>query len=160
MEEERFGFPPRTHEVLDLEVVWDLSDALDELVDGGLVGHALLERAADGAGVPISHAYVAAGLDPDFPWVRQHPVTFVVCTGECQSWGAVDRLAHLLQIRALRLAEGRPCFDVITRGCLNTCEHPPAITSESADVIARLPRASRQDLDQAIAGIVDGEPPE
>jgi len=157
MEDERFGFPPRTHEVLDLEVIWDLSDTLDELADQGLSGHSLLERAADDAGTPVSHAYVAAGLDPEFPWQREYGAAFVVCSGECQSWGAVDRLDHLLSGRARRIAEGRPAFDVITRGCLNTCDHPPAVTSESAEVTARLPRATREDLDQMIAALVDGD---
>ena len=155
MEDERFGFPPRTHEVLDLEVIWDLSDALDELVAEGLSGDLLLQRAADGAEVPVSHAYIAAGLDPDFPWSSEHAVTFVVCSGECQSWGSVDRIDHLLTVRADRVAAGRSGFNIQTRGCLNTCEHPPAIHCESPESAARLPRASREDLSQAVSALVE-----
>ncbi len=157
MEDERFGFPPRTHEVLDLEVIWDLSDALDERVEEGLVGDALLERVAQEAEVPVSHVYIAAGLDPDFPWTREHDVTFIVCSGECQSWGSVDRIDHLVAARSERLSSGRSGFNILTRGCLNTCEHPPAIQCDSPQSSARLPRASQEDLTQAITAFVDGQ---
>ncbi|MEE2780065.1 MAG: hypothetical protein VYE15_06060, partial [Myxococcota bacterium] len=136
-----------------------LSDALDDLVGEGLVGEDLLQRAAEEANVPVSHVYIAAGLDPDFPWSQDQEVTFVVCSGECQSWGSVDRIDHLVAARTERLSSGRAGFNILTRGCLNTCEHPPAIPCDSPGSSARLPRASREDLDQAIAAFVDGQDP-
>ena len=62
-------FPPRTHEPLELDEVWDLSDALADRIDEGVeeVTPAVLEEIAESAGAELAHLYVAAGLDPDTP---------------------------------------------------------------------------------------------
>ena len=151
-----FGLPPRTGEALDLDAVWDLGDALDEAAQGRQVDAALMTEIASSEGAPVSHMYVAAGMDPELDWKVEHPVTFVVCTGECQSWSAVDRVQWLLDERARRLKAGEPAFDIQSRGCLNACDHPPAIMSHSSEGQALHANATPESLQEAISVLVDG----
>ena len=152
-----FGRPPRTAEALDLERVWDLGDALDEAKGDREVDPALMGEVAEAEGAPLAHMYVAAGMDPELPWKAEHPVTFIVCTGECQSWSAVERVQWLLEERQRRLDAGQPAFDIQARGCLNACDHPPAIVSQGPEGLALHPNATPESLGEAIAVRVDGE---
>ena len=153
-------FPPRTHEPLDLDDIWDLSDALaDRLEEGGdEVTPALLDEIAQAQGAELSHLYVAAGLDPDTEWQRGHPVAFVVCTGSCQAWGSVDALSALLKDRASRVEEGRPSFDIITTACLDVClPTPPYMVSLGPEGKAVHPGVTGEQALDAVVTRVDGE---
>ena len=112
-------FPTRTHEPLDLDQVWDLVDTLADKLeeDDAPVTPELLLEVAQSADAELSHVYVAAGLDPDVQWRRAHEVAFVVCTGSCQAWGAVDALSTLLTERQRRIDERRPSFVILTTAC-------------------------------------------
>lgn len=153
-------FPPRTHEPVDLEVIWELGDAIDEAIDEtdgpGRVDHDFLAAIATSKDVPVSHLYVAAGLDPELPWHRTQEVTFVVCSGTCQGWGAVDVLEALLGTRDQRLATGDPVFDVECRACLDVClPDPPYMLSESPHGRALHPAATPSAVAEAIRVLVD-----
>ncbi len=152
-------FPPRTHEPLELDEIWDLSDALADRIDEGIdeVSPQLLEEVARDQGAELGPMYVAAGLDPDTNWKREHPVAFVVCTGSCQAWGAVDALNSLIEERAARVRDGRPAFDILTTACLDVClPHPPYAVSLGPEGKAVHPGTSPEDLLSAVATRVDG----
>ncbi|MCB9727744.1 MAG: hypothetical protein H6744_11190 [Deltaproteobacteria bacterium] len=144
-----------THEPLDLEVIWDLSDAIDERRDGGPVTPAMLEEAADEAGVPASHAWVAASVDPDIDWQGQSALTVRVCTGGCQAWGAVPVLERFLELRARRLEAGLPAFDVVAVACLNTCDRPTAVASAGAHGYATHPDTDVEAVDALVEALLD-----
>ena len=153
-------FPPRTHEPLELDEVWDLSDALADRIDEGVeeVTPAVLEEIAESQGAELAHLYVAAGLDPDTPWKREHPVAFVLCTGSCQAWGAVDALGALLKERAERARDGRPGFDIVTTACLDVClPSPPYAVSLGPEGKAVHPGVTPEQLLEAVRTRVDGE---
>ncbi len=130
-----------THEPLNLEVMWDLSDVIDERRDGPVTAELLAAVAAE-AGVPLSHAYVAASVDPDLDWQSRSPVTVRVCTGGCQAWGAVSVLERLLELRQARAAAGLETFDVVAVACLNTCDRPTAVTSADRTATRRTRRST------------------
>ena len=153
-------FPPRTHEPLDLDDIWDLSDALADRLEEGVdeVTPALLGEIAQAQDAELSHLYVAAGLDPDTSWKREHPVAFVVCTGSCQAWGAVDALSALIEERAERVRDGRPAFDIVTTACLDVClPSPPYAVSLGPEGKAVHPGITREQALAAVVTRVDGE---
>jgi NADH:ubiquinone oxidoreductase subunit E len=153
-------FPPRTHEQMDLDRVWDLGDALaDRLDEGGeAVTPSLLSEVARAQGAGLEEIYVAAGLDPDAQWKRAHEVAFVVCTGSCQAWGAVDALRALLEERRVREAAGRPSFDILTTACLDVClPQPPYVVSHGPLGKAVHPGATGELLLEAVIARVDGD---
>lgn len=153
-------FPPRTHEPLDLDQIWDLSDALADRLDAGdeEVTPALLEEVAQSQDAAVSHLYVAAGLDPDTTWTREHPVAFVVCTGSCQAWGSIDALEALIEERSARVSEGRPAFDIVTTACLDVClPSPPYAVSLGPEGKAVHPQVTREQVLEAVSTRVDGE---
>ncbi len=144
-----------THEPLNLEVIWDLSDVIDQRRDGGPVTHALLAETAASAGVPISHAYVAASVDPDLDWGGRAPVTVRVCTGGCQAWGAVSVLERMLELRRARAAAGQASFDVVAVACLNTCDRPTAVASAGPHGYATHPDIDAEAVDALISALLD-----
>ncbi len=153
-------FPPRTHEQLELDEVWDLSDALADRIDEGVeeVTPALLEEIANDQGAELAHLYVAAGLDPDTPFKREHPVAFVVCTGSCQAWGAVDALSALITEQRTRASEGRPGFDILTTACLDVClPSPPYVVSLGPEGKAVHPGVTAEQMLAAVRTRVDGD---
>ena len=121
-----------THEPLDINVQWDLSDAIEEAAPDKRVSHGLMVQIAAEHDVPVSHVYVGAAMDPMLQWERESELTVHVCLGSCQGYGAVDLLDAILEARETRkTAEGHP-FDVIPRGCLSACERGPVLTSNGA----------------------------
>ncbi|MEZ4267092.1 MAG: hypothetical protein R3F39_12005 [Myxococcota bacterium] len=144
-----------THEPLDLEVIWDLSDVIDERRDGGPVSAAMLAEVAATAAVPVSHAYVAASVDPDLDWQTGTPVTVRVCTGGCQAWGAVTVLERLLELRQARVDAGQPAFDVVAVACLNTCDRPTAVASAGPHGYATHPEVDAEAVDALISALLD-----
>lgn len=145
---------PPTHEALDVDAVWDLGDRIDALAPDLRVTPALLARAAAEAGVPPSHAYVACSVDPRLEWERTTELTLVSCVGGCQGWGAVEVLERLLAERDARRAEGRPSFDVATRGCLNMCQRAPAVFSFGARGQAGHAEVRAADVPALVASLV------
>jgi NADH:ubiquinone oxidoreductase subunit E len=144
-----------THEPLNLEVVWDLSDVIDERREGGPVTAELLAAVAAEAGVPLSHAYVAASVDPDLDWQSRDTVTVRVCTGGCQAWGAVDVLERFLALRRARAEAGLETFDVVAVACLNTCDRPTAVTSAGPHGYATHPEIDAEAADALVAALLD-----
>ena len=49
-----------THEPLDLDVLWDLGDAIEDKCPDGVLSLKALEDIASDQGVPLAYVYVAA----------------------------------------------------------------------------------------------------
>ncbi|MDP6945547.1 MAG: NAD(P)H-dependent oxidoreductase subunit E [Myxococcota bacterium] len=118
-----------THEPLDLNVQWDLSDAIEEAAPDRRVSHALMAQVAQAQNAPESHVYIGAAIDPMLQWERTSDLTLHVCVGACQGFGATEVLDAILASRAARTDEGKPAFDIIPRGCLSACERAPVVAS-------------------------------
>lgn len=118
-----------THEPLDVDLLWDLSEKIDEASPDGRLSHALLTRVAGEAGVPVSSVYTAAAFDPDYTWDQGSERLLTVCLGACQAWGAKELVDELLELRSARLQGGKASFDLVSVGCLDRCHS--AIAAES-----------------------------
>ena len=118
-----------THEPLDLNVQWDLSDAIEEAAPDRRVSHALMAQVARAQNAPESHVYIGAAIDPMLQWERASELTLHVCVGACQGFGATEVLDAILAARAARAEAGKPAFDIIPRRCLSACERGPVVSS-------------------------------
>ena len=112
-----------THEPLDLDVLWDLGDAIEDKCPDGVLSVKSLEEIASEQGVPLAYVYVAAASDPDLHWEEKSPAQVTVCAGSCQAYGACELIEQILAKRA----EGTVPFDLRTVGCLDRCEQAIAV---------------------------------
>ena len=131
-----------THAPLDLNVQWDLSDAIEEAAPDKRVSHALMVQVAEAQEAPVSHVYIGAAIDPMLQWDRTSDLTIHVCVGACQGFGAAEVLDTVLAERDARAKDGKPTFDIIPRGCLSACERGPALASNGAHGQALHPEVS------------------
>ncbi len=105
-----------THEPLDMNVQWDLSDAIEDAAPDKHVSHALMVQVAEAESCPVSHVYIGAAIDPMLQWERSADLTVHVCVGACQGYGAAEVLDALVSQRDERSEPGRPAFDIVPRG--------------------------------------------
>ena len=130
-----------THEPLDLDEAWDLSEAIEVQCPSGRVSAEDLKRIASDQDVPLSHVYAAAAADPELQWVTKTSHQVTVCAGSCQAYGACDLLTRLF---AAQKARG-DAFDVLTVGCLDRCDDPVAVETRSPNGVWIHPNLKPED---------------
>ena len=121
-----------THEPLDMDVVWDLSELIDEACPDGKVSYDKLSQIAHSESVPLSHVYAAAAFDPDYEWTLEFDRQVTVCLGACQGWGANKIAETLFELQAERRTSSQPNFDILAVGCLDRCTSPVAVDIDGA----------------------------
>ena len=131
-----------THQPMDLNDQWDLSDAIDDVAPDKRVSHELMVQVAEAQSCPVGHVYIGASIDPMLQWQRQSDLTIHVCVGACQGYGAGEVLDRLLEVRDARSSAGKAAFDVVPRGCLSACERAPVLASNGSHGQALHPEVS------------------
>jgi len=144
-----------THQPLDLNVQWDLSDAIEEAAPDKRVSHELMAQVASAQDAPVSHVYIGAAIDPMLQWERASDLTLHVCVGACQGFGAVEVLDAILAARVARSEPGRAAFDIIPRGCLSACERGPVVTSNGPHGQAIHPGATPEGVAELLDVLLD-----
>jgi NADH:ubiquinone oxidoreductase subunit E len=139
-----------THEPMDLNDQWDLSDAIDDAAPDKRVSHELMVQVAEAHSCPVAHVYIGASVDPVLQWQRQSELTIHVCVGACQGYGAGEVLDRLLEVRDARSLDGKPAFDVVPRGCLSACERAPVLASNGSHGQGLHPEVSVATVDEII----------
>ena len=125
-----------------LRLASTLEDAVEES-DGDVVTSELIEEVAEDNGYERSHLYAAACVT-DLEFSLPEPITFRVCAGGCQNWGALDRIEQLLEFREeLR-------FNIQPRNCLDKCQQAPAIVVDTPDGVALIGNATAQAITEAM----------
>lgn|GEM_PF-2133675 len=149
--------PPPTHTPLDptrlMRIASDLEDRVDE-EDLDTVNLEFIEEYSEETGIPENHI-VAALLASTIELEHRCNTAVVVCAGKCQSWGSLDHLQRLLDMRRERAEAGDAVFDVRVRSCLDRCEHPPMLAIETPDGTAALPKATAEAIDEALEQLVN-----
>ena len=140
-----------THQPLDMNVQWDLSDAIEDAAPDKRVSHALMVQVAKAEDCPVSHAYIGAAIDPMLQWERTSDLTMHVCVGSCQGYGAAEVLDALILQREGRSEVDKPAFDIVPRGCLSACERGPVLASNGGHGQALHPEVSPE----AVSEILD-----
>lgn len=147
---------PPTHQRLDLSRLAKLAAELEEIAEDGAVTSEAVEDLAFERGVGPEEFYAALATT-DLELRREHEVRFEVCAGGCQEWGALPLIEHLVDVRAERLEDGEPAFDIIPRACLDQCNKAAAVVAAGPDGHALIPEATADGLDEAIDELVSGD---
>jgi NADH:ubiquinone oxidoreductase subunit E len=116
-----FGQKP-SHESVSLDVIWDLTEVLDERCPDGRMSTKDLQAIALELNVPLAHVYVAVGMYPHYQLEGEHGRGIRLCTGSCQAHGSLVLLGALLE----KVSQGAE-LDITPVGCLDRCRQPIAV---------------------------------
>lgn len=119
---------------------------LDEIASDGKVALPALVELAEDRGRPASHYIAAIPLATELALVTDSDkVTLRVCAGNCQRYGALDLLDHLVE-----RAQGKGGFGIVPVECLDRCDHGPACELDGAHGKLVLAPATKSSLDEAL----------
>ncbi len=119
---------------------------LDEIADDGKVALPALVELAEDRGRPASHYIAAIPLASDLVLVTDSDkVTLKVCAGNCQRYGALDLLDHLVE-----RSQRKGGFAITPIECLDRCDLGPAIEIDGAHGKLVLAPATKANLDEAL----------
>jgi len=111
----------------------------DIAVDGVVPVRALIELAED-RGRPPSHYLAAIPLATELALATSGALVARVCAGNCQRYGALDLLDHLVERCAIAPVE-----------CLDRCDVGPAIELHGDHGVLVLAPATIKNVDEALA---------
>ncbi len=126
----------------------------DAASDGKITGEQMDDLSAD-IGVPREKLYAGLGMSGQVQLQTEHEVQFVVCTGGCQTTGALDCLSELLNLREDRIDAGQAAFDVIPKHCLSRCQVGPVVEIRTPDGAAVLSRADAKSVTDAVEQVLE-----
>jgi len=141
-----------THEDVPMARLASMGMELDEIADDGRVALPALIELAEDRGRPASHYIAAIPLATELQLVTDMgtgsgsgTVSLRVCSGNCQRYGALDLLDHLVE-----RSSGKGGFGIVPVECLDRCDHGPAIEIDSAHGKLVLAPATKTTLDEAL----------
>lgn len=146
-----------THPAIELDEVLRLVREISQSVESAqAIDEATVERLATELEVPNSHVYAAACMHPNLRFERKEEVSFVVCAGGCQQFGALPLLERLHELRKDRSAAGQRSFDIEPRRCLDHCMQGAVVLVQLPDGSSGgLPQATVEKIEQAVQQICD-----
>jgi NADH:ubiquinone oxidoreductase subunit E len=133
-----------THEDIDPSRLATMAVDLEEIAEGETVALAALVELAEDRGRPASHYLATLPLATDLKLAGEGALTVKVCAGNCQRWGALDLLDHLVERKGVQIAPV---------SCLDRCDHAPAAEIHGAHGALVLAPASTVSLDEALASL-------
>jgi NADH:ubiquinone oxidoreductase subunit E len=133
-----------THEEIDPTRLASIGLELEEIADGEEIPLPALVELAEDRGRPASHYIAAIPLATELRLAGKAPVSVRVCAGNCQRYGALDLLDHLVEKSGIA---------IVPVTCLDRCDQAPACEVHSASGQLVLAPASKGSLDEAIAGL-------
>jgi NADH:ubiquinone oxidoreductase subunit E len=135
-----------THEDVPMSRLASMGMELDDIADDGKVALPALVELAEDRGRPASHYIAAIPLASELVLVSDtDKVSLRVCAGNCQRYGALDLLDHLVE---RSLAKGG--FSIVPLECLDRCDHGPAIEVDGAHGKLVLAPATKKSVDEAL----------
>jgi NADH:ubiquinone oxidoreductase subunit E len=135
-----------THEDVPMARLASMGMELDDIADDGKVTLPALVELAEDRGRPASHYIASIPLASELSLVCEtDKVSLRVCAGNCQRYGALDLLDHLVE---RSMAKGG--FAIIPLECLDRCDHGPAIEVDGAHGKLVLAPATKTSVDEAL----------
>lgn len=147
---------PATHKPLDLDRLMKLGVSVEDAAedaDEEIVTADMLEELGEDLGVAPSQLLAAAAMTTDLELARTEDVTFVCCAGGCQSWGALDLIDQLFDLRRDRAAAGKTLFNIHARNCLDRCRSAPVLLVHGPDGVAIIEAATADDVASAVDSV-------
>ena len=136
-----------THEEVEIPRLASMGLELEDIAEGDEVQLSALVELAEDRGRPPSHYIAALPLATELRLAGKAPVTLKVCAGNCQRYGALDLLDHLVE-KWVDTAGGKFAIAPVT--CLDRCDQAPACEVDSADGKLVLAPATKASLDEAV----------
>ncbi len=136
-----------THEEIEIPRLSSMGLELEEIAEGETVALAALVELAEDRGRPPSHYLAALPLATELGLAGSAPLDIKVCAGNCQRYGALDLLDHLVEHR------GAAKFHITPATCLDRCDHGPAVEIDGAHGKLVQAPATKASLDEAIASL-------
>lgn len=133
-----------THEEIDPTRLASMGLELEDIADGDEIPLPALVELAEDRGRPASHYIAAIPLATELRLAGKAPVSVRVCAGNCQRYGALDLLDHLIENKGVQ---------IVPVTCLDRCDHAPAVEVHSAQGQLVLAPATTANLDEAISGL-------
>lgn len=120
---------------------------LEDIAENGEVALPALVTLAEDRGRPASHYIAALPLATDLRLAGRAPLNLKVCAGNCQRYGALDLLDHLVEHKAAAK------FSITPVACLDRCDQAPACELFGAHGQLVLAPATKASLDEALASL-------
>lgn len=116
---------------------------LEEIAEDGEVTLAALAELAEDRGRPASHYLAAIPLATELKVAARPGATIAVrvCAGNCQRYGALDLLDHLI---------GKAKASITPVECLDRCDNAPAAELASSSGTLVLAPATASAIDEAL----------
>ena len=142
-----------THRDVDMNKLAGLGLDLEEIAVGDAVALPALIELAEDNGKPPRHYLAALALATEFSLVGGEPRVVTVCTGKCQSWGALDVLDRAVE-RWQDAQKTSTKFSIAVRSCLDQCDKAAVVKIDSPDGTAFVTMANPTNIDEAITDLI------
>jgi NADH:ubiquinone oxidoreductase subunit E len=139
-----------THEEVDIARLASMGLEVEDIAEGDEVQLSALVELAEDRGRPASHYLAAIPLATELKLAGSASVTLKVCAGNCQRYGALDLLDHLVE-KWVNSAGAK--FRIAPVTCLDRCDQAPAVELDSADGKLVLAPATKASVDEALASL-------
>jgi NADH:ubiquinone oxidoreductase subunit E len=136
-----------THEEIEIPRLSSMGIELEEIADGEEVPLPALVELAEDRGRPASHYIAAIPLATELRLAGSAPLTLKVCAGNCQRYGALDLLDHLVEHKSASK------FQIVPVTCQDRCDQAPAIECHGAHGQLVLAPATKANVDETIASL-------
>ncbi|MEO8705338.1 MAG: (2Fe-2S) ferredoxin domain-containing protein [Kofleriaceae bacterium] len=133
-----------THEDIEIRRLSSMGLELEEIADGETVALPALVDLAEDRGRPASHYLAAIPLATELRLAGEGALSVRVCAGNCQRYGALDLLDHLVERSA------KQTFVLVPVTCLDRCDLAPACEVHGAHGQLVLAPATKTTLDEAL----------
>ena len=133
-----------THEDVPIARLSSMGLELEDIAEDDTVALDALVELAEDRGRPPSHYLAAIPLATELRLAGDAPLTVRVCAGNCQRYGALDLLDHLVEKRSA-------AFSIAPVTCLDRCDQAPACELHGAHGQLVLAPATAAELDDALA---------
>ncbi len=139
-----------THEEVEIPRLASMGLELEDIAEGEEVQLSALVELAEDRGRPPSHYLAAIPLATELRLAGTAPVKLRVCAGNCQRYGALDLLDHLVE---KWVDAAGATFSITPVTCLDRCDQAPACEIDSAGGKLVLAPATKSSLDEALASL-------
>ena len=137
-----------THEDVPIARLSSMGLELDEIAEDDVVQIAAIVDLAEDRGRPASHYLAAIPLATELKVATTGANEVRVCAGNCQRYGALDLLDHLVERH-----QKAPTFTIAPVECLDHCDKAPAAEIHGAHGKLVLAPASASAIDEALESL-------
>ncbi len=137
-----------THAEVEPSRLASMGLELEEIADGDVIALPKLIELAEDRGRPASHYVAAIPLATELRLEAPAQLVVRICVGNCQRWGALDLVEHLVA----RAAAGER-FSIAPASCLDRCDGAPACAVGGFHGDLVLAPATKTSLDEALGSL-------